>query len=450
MKYDIIIAGAGTGGSLAGMTAAKLGLKTLILEGKAKEKIGEKVCGDAIGRHHFEHLKIPIPKGEELEREIDGIEVFSPDRETVFTVGGQGLDGFIINRNLFGLRLVNMALDSGAELLDKVVVREPIIKDNYVVGIRARHNNELKEFYAKVIVDATGMSAILRRKLPDNWGIEKEIAREDIANNYREIRELQIEIERPNYAKIYLTQEAAPGGYVWVFPKQGTVVNTGLGVQWIKGSPHPKKMFETKVLKWDIFKDSKVLHAGGATVTTRKPLNVMVANGIILVGDAAAQVNPVHGGGIGSSMLGGKLAAEVAAEAIEKDNVSREGLWSYNIRFNKEYGAKQAGLDIFRMFLQTLKDDDLSYGMRVQLITEDDLLKANLGEDLRLNITEKAKRLLRGVRKLDLLRDLKYTADKMKEAKRLYMNYPDPENYNAWLENVTALFGEVRKRFWGY
>jgi len=451
MKYDIIVAGAGTGGSLAAMTAAKLGLKTLVVEGKPKEKIGEKICGDAIGKHHFDHIGIPVPKGDELERKIDGIEVFSPDRETVFTVGGHGLDGFIINRNLFGIRLVNMALDAGAELLDRAVVREPIIKDNYVVGLRIRHDNQIKELYADVIVEATGMSAIIRRKLPDEFGIEREIAREDIANNYREIRELTEEIERPQYAKIYLTQDAAPGGYVWVFPKRGTVVNTGLGVQWKKGSPHPKKQFEEKVLKkWDIFKDSKFITGGGATVTTRRPLDMMVANGLILVGDAAAQVNPVHGGGIGSSMLGGKLAAEVAAEAIEKGDVSRNGLWDYNKRFNQEYGAKQASLDVFRVFLQTLKDDDLSYGMKAQLITEDDLLKANLGEDLRLNITEKAKRLLKGIRKLDLLKNLQYTAAKMKEAKQLYLNYPDVENYENWLNNVHKLFLEVRKKFWGY
>ena len=44
-----------------------------------------------------------------------------------------------------------------------------------------------------------------------------------------------------------------------------------------------------------------------------------------------------------------------------RDDVSRRGLWQYNIDYMKGYGAKQAGLDIFRIFIQEITNDELNY-----------------------------------------------------------------------------------------
>jgi len=166
----------------------------------------------------------------------------------------------------------------------------------------------------------------------------------------------------------------------------------------------------------------------------------------MFVGDAAFQVNPVHGGGIGPSMTAGKIAGEVAIEALEKGDVSREGLWDYNVRFMREYGAKQAGLDIFRWFLQKLSDDELNWGMKHKLVTERDVLKANLGEDLKLNITEKAIRFFRGIRRLSFLQKLREVANIMKTVKQLYRNYPTPEKFEDWKNKVQGIFAEFKKK----
>ncbi|MCD6483592.1 MAG: geranylgeranyl reductase family protein [Candidatus Odinarchaeota archaeon] len=454
MEYDLIVVGAGTAGAIATRFGAEKGLKVLLIDAKPREKIGEKICGDAIGRHHFDYLKIDLPKGKELTRHIDGIDVYSPDRETVFRVGGHGLDGYIIDRLEFGQRLVNEAIAAGAELRDSTRVLEPIIENNMMVGVVIHTPTGKEEIRGKVTIDASGMGAILRRKVPDSWNMEKNVDWEDVAINYREIREINTKLESPEYARIYLSQEAAPGGYIWVFPKNetenGMIVNTGLGVGMFKGHPDPRKQYEKYVLSMNMFKGSKLIHSGGAPVTVRRPLDTLVGNGFMLAGDSGSCANPVHGGGIGSSMIAGKLAAETAAEAIENGDVSQRGLWIYNKRYNVAYGAKQAALDVFRIFLQSLKDSDLSYGMKAQLITEEDLLKANLGEDLRLNAGEKVIRFLRGVKKLGLLNNLKYVADKMKEVKQLYLNYPETiDGYSEWRKQVHKIFDDLKAKYWG-
>ena len=43
--------------------------------------------------------------------------------------------------------------------------------------------------------------------------------------------------------------------------------------------------------------------------------------GIMLVGDAARQVNPLSGGGIASGMIGGSIAGRIAAEAVKQNKL---------------------------------------------------------------------------------------------------------------------------------
>ena len=447
-KFDVIVVGAGTGGVFTAKTVAEAGLKVCMIDQKPEQKIGDKVCGDAIGKHHFDNIGISHPSGEELTQEIDGIKVYSPDKETVFTVQGEGIHGYLVNRLLFGQRLLKDAKDAGAELMDSTMVTEPIIKNGAIVGVLVKdtETGENSEIPAQAVVDASGHSAVLRKKLPPEFGIETEIADGDVQVCYREIREVQEQVSDPKFCKIYLDLERFPGGYCWIFPKGENMINSGLGVAMVKGFPNPKQLYQEHVLSQPLFKGSQLLTGGGGLVPTRSPISPMVANGIIIIGDAACQVNPIHGGGIGSSMMGGVKAAEVIIDALEEGDVSQEALWPYTGTFMEMYGAKQAGLDIFRIFLQRLTNKEINYGMQHHLITDDDLLKASMGEDLNLNITEKTDRLFKGLGCLSLLRKLNSTAKLMKEVKELYRNYPSSrEELGEWEEKTSRIVAQAKK-----
>ena len=447
-KFDVIVVGAGTGGCLAAKTVAEAGLKVCMIDRKNEQDIGDKVCGDAIGKHHFDNIGIAHPSGAELDQKIEGLKVYSPDRETVVNVKGEGIHGYLVNRQLFGQRLVKDAKDAGATLIDSTVVTEPVMKDGYVVGVLAKDlktGNKLS-LSAKIVVDASGHSAVLRKKLPPELGIETEIKNEDVEVCYREIREVKEPIADFGFCKIYLDLQRVPGGYYWIFPKSSTTVNVGLGVAMTEGFPNPKDLYNELILSMPLFKGSRALTGGGGLVPTRRPISPMVGNGVIIIGDAACQVNPIHGGGIGSSMMGGVKAAEFIIKALENGDVSREALWPYTGVFMKLYGAKQAGLDIFRMLLQRLTNKEMNYGMRHHLITDDDLLKTSMGEDMNLNITEKTSRLFKGLGSLSLLKKLNATAKIMKEIKALYRNYPSsPEGLQEWEKKVQLLVDKAKK-----
>jgi digeranylgeranylglycerophospholipid reductase len=447
-KFDAVVVGAGTAGCLAAKTVAEAGLKVCLVERKRKEEIGEKVCGDALGEHHLKTLGLEKPQSGELEKRIEGIQIYSPDQNTVFTIAHEDFVGYLLNRRLFGQWLLKKAVDKGAVLMDSTQFLEPVLEKGFVAGISAKTaNGKTVQLKSRVVVDASGFNAVVRHKLPVEMGIEREVANEDVEACYREIRQLKQEKENAKYCEIYLNQKVTPGGYTWIFPKGGAKVNVGLGICMRGEFPNPKKQFYKHILAKPVFEGSLLLNGGAWFDPTRRPLDNMVGNGVVITGDAASLVNPIHGGGIGPSMLSGFYAGKTIANALGKGEPTQKALWPYNKMYMESYGKKQASLDIFRMLLICSSDADLNYGMGCKLLTEDDVLKAGMGDEFHLNITETAKRVFRGLKRVRFLNKLRLTVSMMRQVKAHYDTYPDTrENFEAWRLQTVNLINQAKNK----
>jgi flavin-dependent dehydrogenase len=341
------------------------------------------------------------------------------------------------------------ALDEGSSLLDSTQCLKPTVEKHYVTGVVVKNleTGDDIRLKSKMVVDASGFLGVVRKKLPEEIGIENEVANEDVEACYREIRQLKQETENTKYCEIYLNQKVSPGGYSWIFPKGGARVNAGVGICMRGEFPNPKDQFCTHVLARPMFEGSLLLNGGAWYDPTRRPLDNMVGNGVAIIGDAACLVNPIHGGGIGPSMLSGYLAGKTIVEALNKGDFSKKALWPYNCRYKEMYGAKQAGLDIFRLLLLKSRDEDLNYGMNYQLLKEEDVLRAGMGEDFRLNITETAKRVFKGLKRIRFLNRLRLTVNIMKQVKAHYGNYPEtPDGFEKWRLQTVAMFKRATSR----
>ena len=81
--------------------------------------------------------------------------------------------------------------------------------------------------------------------------------------------------------------------------------------------------------------------AGGIPCTTT--LEKIVADGLMLVGDAARQINPLSGGGIASGMIGGSIAGRVAGEAIKTNKLDH--IFQYEIDWHNRLGKRHRIFD---------------------------------------------------------------------------------------------------------
>ncbi len=448
-RVDVVVVGAGTAGCVTARRCAEMGLKTLILEKKKREDIGKKVCGDEISKSHFDATGIDYPSGDEVSSVVSGADVYPPNLQNELIVRGwSDFDGWTVNRWRFGQRLLEEALRAGATLVDQARAGNPEVRADRVVGVRYRDVQSGQEdvIRAKLVVDASGFAAVMRNNI-DSPLVEKRVAKEDVALCYREIVKLRVPMAEPEVARVFLGGRFAPRGYAWIFPKGPQTVNTGVGIGGGSGARPPRALYELFKEEYPLLYDCQVIEGGGGAVPVRRPLKSLVGNGVAFVGDAALQVNPIHGGGLGPGMRAGIILGEVAKEAIARRDTTARGLWDYNIRYLTGYGRRLASLEVFRRLLQQVSDDDINFGFEKRLLEAGDLMAANRGEGIPMGLLEKVRRLKRGIGRLSLLRDLQRAARLMKKMDRLYRRYPhEPDRLEAWNQSVlqvieAAVFG---------
>ncbi|MFQ6061901.1 MAG: NAD(P)/FAD-dependent oxidoreductase, partial [Methanosarcinales archaeon] len=89
-------------------------------------------------------------------------------------------------------------------------------------------------------------------------------------------------------------------------------------------------------------------------------INRTIANGLMLVGDAARQSDPFTGGGIINAMDAGEIAGKVAAKAIENNDVSIKTLKEYENLWRNTIGKKlDKSLVVKEKFIK-LTDEELN------------------------------------------------------------------------------------------
>ncbi|MCC6019829.1 MAG: NAD(P)/FAD-dependent oxidoreductase [Thermoproteaceae archaeon] len=442
LKFDVVVAGAGTAGAYASYLLARAGLRVALLEARAGDQIGVKVCGDALGAHHVERMsRYLTPNPRAFKSKIAGVELVSPDESARLVIRGEG---YMLDRAAWGSWLVGEAVRAGAELYEGYIAAAPTVSGSSVAGVEAVKKREgtRVELRARVVVDATGLGGALRTKLA-GWPVSEPLSPEDVSHAYREILSVDGPVERPEYIKIFLNAEVAPGGYWWLFPYDSSTVNVGLGVWGISGV-NPVERFRQRVLPR--LRVRARIHAGGGVVPTRRPLKSLVGGGFVAVGDAAAAANPLHGGGIGQALLSAELSSRVIIRAFETGDFSERALWEYNVLYMREWGHRQAQLDVMRLMLQTLSNDDLNYGLSRRVLGEGDILDVS-SRGVSPSLVEKLRAALQLLGRPSLLLKLLAAAQYASRIGELYMEYPESSaGLEPWHARVASAYEEYRRK----
>ena len=444
-KYDVVVIGGGVAGLFFSRLIAEKGFTIALVEMKPLDEIGRKVCGDAIDKKYFAKLNLKEPTGSEVENIVKEVRVYSPSERSYLTVKGVG---YQLNRKAFGQRLLREAMESGVIVFDKSYLKKVILKKSLVNEVVIYDGNRKNDIALKgrVFVDASGIAGALRTKLPTDWWISEKLNYRETAIAYREIRFLSNDIEDPDVLRIYLSQEKAPGGYWWFFPKGLRKVNVGLGIQGGTGL-NPRSIFYKYIASRGFFKGSEIVDSGGGVVPTRRPLRTLVFSNVVAIGDAAFTANPIHGGGIGPSLTSAWAASKAVLNALEVGEISTEKLWLTNRLYIRAYGAKQGSLDFLRIFLQNLSDEDLNYIIEKKVISEDEFLELSITGDLRMSIVEKMLKALKFIRRTSLLLKLRVLADYMRKAKQHYLAYPEnPSDLLRWEHKLLKLYREFMEK----
>jgi flavin-dependent dehydrogenase len=242
--------------------------------------------------------------------------------------GPQGGDSCIVPRYKFDAVLYDHALDSGAEFC-QAQVKEPIIEDGQVKGVRVKANGKMQDIRAKVVIGADGVTSAVARALLDYKHEDKHraVALRAYIEDFEVI---------PHLVEFYLYKDILPG-YAWIFPYGDGKANVGLGMRLDKFRTEEKNLEQML----DVFMEIPAIKKRTNSRTSISNMATWQLNfgskwdiqrsfdGAILIGDAAGLINPLTGGGIHNGVISAKIAAEVIHEALLKNDFSRQSFLRY-------------------------------------------------------------------------------------------------------------------------
>ena len=347
-SYDIVIVGAGPAGSTAARIAAQDGAKVLLLE-KDRE-IGVPVrCGEAVGEKGLRRVFEPRP--EWIANKIEAVRLVAPDG-TIVKICHDDI-GFVLDRKRFDYDLAMMAAQQGVRVVTKAYVYGLLNENGTVTGVKVLHLGNHYQVKARIVIGADGVESRVGR-----WaGLKTNVRLKDMETCVQ-MTVSNINFER-KYCDFYFSTKLAPGGYLWVFPKNESLANIGLG---ISGEYAEQKapLFYLKEFIEKKFPQAAILTTVAGGVPCAPFMEKIVTDGLMLIGDAAHQANPMTGGGIIQSIIASEIAGRVAAAAIKENDTSERRLEQYAKEWDKENGSSHRRAYRLKEAVYKLTDDDLN------------------------------------------------------------------------------------------
>ena len=325
-SYDVIVVGAGPAGSIAARSAAEKGLSVLLLE--KDRDVGYPVrCGEAVAKAGIEEFISADEKW--IAAKINKFSFIAPNQAEV-TVQLNDV-AFVLERRLFDYELARTAADAGAEIITRTYVNGLLIEDGKVCGVKYEYRGEQKEVRAKIVIAADGVESRVGR-----WaGISTHVDFRDMESAVQ-VTAANIHVAQDTLF-FYFGIDISPSGYLWIFPKGNNKANIGIGVSGSIGKKKSALSYLDDFMQKH-YPDAPVLTRIAGGVPCGITLDKISAPGIMLVGDAARQVNPLSGGGIASGMIGGSIAGRIAAEAIKLNKPDH--ILTYDKAWNDRLGKR--------------------------------------------------------------------------------------------------------------
>ncbi len=332
-NYHVLVIGGGPSGAVAANTAASCGAKVLLVE---KNNTQGKL-GPCTGLVSPRCLKEAGMDKEVVVREIRGGIIYTPNGRKL-KIEAKDARAVVIDRLLFGRKLLEKAQEAGAEVLFST---KAVAFDGNEVKLK--RNEHTYKVNAKVIIGADGPKSKVAKwvnlPLPNKFllGIQAIVPYEP---------------KRVDFLKIIFDNQIAPGFFAWVVPAEEGIARVGLATN----------------KKRDIFRYLKALlekinckpldyNVGIIPIGVRKKT---VADRVIVVGDAAAQTKPASGGGLYPGIVCSKIAGEVAARCALSEDTSEEALALYEKKWQEKIGKELFIGMLIHRFFSSLSNRDLN------------------------------------------------------------------------------------------
>jgi flavin-dependent dehydrogenase len=370
IRTDAVVVGAGTAGANAAYQLARLGMGVVLVERREASRGGAHWHNGVLD-WQFRRAGLDAPVPPERVRAGATMHLFGPDGGLAVTVS----DSPVVTADmaLLGERLRSSACEQGVEVLDRVAHLSVEVRGGRVTALVLAGGTRLE---AALFVDASGRrgvlrsaDALLRPWCPPVRGDELCTA-----------TDVRLRVADADGARRYLERFGVPAGDTIStvgthggFSTCGVTVSETLDeVAVLVGclangryGSGPRMLGELRAREPWIGEE---ISGGSGVIPLRRPYARFTAPGLALVGDAACQVFPAHGSGIGMGLIGGRMLADAVRGAA--DPGAETTLWAYQAAFQHELGGPLAAFDGFRRMSTALGGEGIRRMLAAGLMTE--------------------------------------------------------------------------------
>jgi len=312
LRTDVLVVGAGPGGSSAATHLARLGRDVLLADGAVFPR--DKACGDGLTPRavaELQTLKLDhILQGAPVN---NGLRGHGFGRSLILPWNGPHLPkhGSAIARTVLDNALRDAALDAGATGLDGHRAVDVEIAGGKLAAVMLRGKDGVVRVEAEHVIVADGGKSHLGRLLGREWHKETVFG---VASRAYATSPMADDPWITSHLELRDESGRMMGGYGWVFPLGGGLVNVGAGTLATAKRPaniNLRKLTEEYARqRRDEWQLGELTGYGSAPLPMGGAVSNVSGRNWMLIGDAAACINPLNGEGIDYALETGRLAAE--------------------------------------------------------------------------------------------------------------------------------------------
>lgn len=366
MKFDIAVIGAGSAGAAAAFMLAESGFRVALIEKKSFEHAGANWVND-IPPWMFDRagLKRPTPPEKHCDtRPFIIYDGFNTPRISCPSRPMWGVDMPRLNQ-----RLLQDGFRSGVAGFDRASITGFDFQSDRPNVLTFQHKtdsgHQTVRLSASLFVDATGITRDVIQKVPNLKRLCPELSADHICS----AAQMTFDIKDKAGAQSYLEKlNATPDVFLaWTgvkgpFSTLMTCINADLTtIDILTGVIHDGQHGTgTQVVTRFIDNNPWVgrkISGGSGLIPLRRPLDCFTAAGIAAIGDAACQVFPAHGSGVGNGLIAARLLTEEVSRF--DDPGSTEATWAYQSAYQRSLGAVSAAYEIFTRTTQKMSEEQI-------------------------------------------------------------------------------------------